>query len=142
MKPLSILFLRLSMGWLQVLWGIDKLVNVEHSVRVAESFYLGLGANATVQNVLGVLQVLLGVLLLVGFLRRYAYPAQTLIAAATALGVWKSIIDPWGWFLDGSNVLFYPSLIILAAALVLQAFQDDDPYTLDGRRQSGPDEPR
>lgn len=136
MKSLTLLFLRLSMGWLQVLWGLDKLTNVEHAVRVADAFYLGLGANAAVQYVFGGLQVLLGVLLLVGLFRRIAYPIQTVIAAATAVGVWKSIIDPWGWFLEGSNVLFYPSLIILAAALVLQAFQDDDAHSLDAKRQS------
>ena len=37
----------------------------------------------------------------------------------TSIGVWKSIVDPWGWFLDGSNVLFYPSAIIAAGALLL-----------------------
>ncbi|WP_156762900.1 DoxX family membrane protein [Woeseia oceani] len=134
MKTFAVLFLRVSMGWLQVLWGIDKLVNVEHGVRVSEAFYMGLGANATIQTVFGGLQVLLGVLLIVGLFRRVAYPAQTLIAAATALGVWKSIIDPWGWFLEGTNVLFYPSLIVLAAALVLQSFKDDDVLSLDSRR--------
>lgn len=56
------------------------------------------------------------------------------VAAATARGVWKSIVDPWGWFLEGSNVLLYPSLIVLAAALVLQTFQEEDPLSLDGRR--------
>jgi uncharacterized membrane protein YphA (DoxX/SURF4 family) len=135
MKAFAILFLRASMGWLQVIWGIDKLVNAEHGVRVAETFYLGFGANATLLSVFGVLQVLLGLLLIAGLFRRIVYPVQTLIAAATALGVWKSIVDPWGWFLAGSNVLFYPSLIILAAALVLQAFRVDDSLCIDSRRR-------
>ncbi len=135
MKAFSILFLRVSMGWLQMLWGIDKLVNVEHAVKVSEAFYMGLGANATLQAAFGALQVLLGLLLIAGLFRKVVYPVQTLIAAATALGVWKSIVDPWGWFLEGSNVLFYPSLIVLAAALVLQAFQDDDSLSLDSKRK-------
>lgn len=33
--------------------------------------------------------------------------------------------------LEGSNVLFYPSLIILTGAVVLWAFQDEDPLALD-----------
>jgi len=123
------------MGWLQVIWGVDKLVNVEHGVRVAEKFYAGVGANVTMLTVFGALQVLLGIVILLGLFRRIAYPVQTVIAALTAIGVWKSILDPWGWILDGSNVLFYPSLIILAAALVLQGFTDDDRYSLDARRQ-------
>ena len=44
----------------------------------------------------------------------------------TAIGVWKSILDPWGWVLEGSNVLFYPSAIVLSASLVLWAFMDED----------------
>ena len=119
------------MGWLQVLWGLDKIVNVEHSLRVAETFYLGVGAHADFLGVAGVLQIGLGILIVLGLLRRVAYPIQTVIAFVTALGVWKSIIDPWGWVLEGSNVLFYPSLIILGAALVLQAFQEEDPMSLD-----------
>lgn len=134
MKPLGLLLLRLSMGWLQVLWGLDKLVNVEHSVRVAESFYLGVGANATMLGVFGVAQIALGALIMLGLFRRFSYPLQTLIVLVTALGVWKSIVDPWGWVLEGSNVLFYPSLIILAGALVLQGFQADDELALDKRR--------
>jgi hypothetical protein len=42
------------------------------------------------------------------------------------LGVWKSIVDPWGWFLTGANTLFYPSLIIFAGVLILIAFADED----------------
>lgn len=134
MKPMGLLLLRLSMGWLMVLWGLDKLVNVEHSVGVAETFYLGVGANTTILGILGVAQVALGGLIMLGLFRRYAYPVLTLVVLATALGVWKSIIDPWGWVLEGGNVLFYPSLIILAAALVLQGFQTDDDLSLDRKR--------
>ena len=43
----------------------------------------------------------------------------------TALAVWKSILDPWGWFLEGSQVLFYPSIIILAGAMVLWGTMDE-----------------
>ncbi|MGI8672294.1 MAG: hypothetical protein ACR2LU_06765 [Luteitalea sp.] len=41
------------------------------------------------------------------------------ITAMTMAGVWRSIVDPWGLILAGSNALFYPSLIIFAAALGL-----------------------
>ena len=129
MKSVGLLLLRLSMGWLLVIWGIDKLVNVEHGVRVAETFYFGIGTQTAVLTAFGVIEILVGGLVMVGLLRKWAYPIQTLIALLTALGVWRSIIDPWGWFMEGTNALFYPSLIILAGALVLQGTQDED--TLD-----------
>ena len=132
MSRWGLLLLRVTTGWLLVLWGLDKLVNVEHGQRVAEAFYLGIGSQAFVQNIFGVAEILLGALVVVGLMRRFAYPVMFAILAITTLGVWQSIIDPWGWFLgDGSNVLFYPSAIIAAGALVLWGQMDQDEMTLD-----------
>lgn len=134
MKAWSLLLTRITLGWLLVLWGLDKLVNVEHSIRVADSFYFGIASGQQILSVFGVLEILLGLFVIVGFMRRYAYPIATVVLALTAVGVWRSIVDPWGWVLEGTNVLFYPSAIILAAALVLWGFQDEDRMTLDAKR--------
>ena len=133
MKRWGLFLLRVTTGWLLVMWGIDKLVNVGHGQRVAEAFYLGIGSQAVVQNVFGVLQIILGALVVLGLWRKRAYPVAFVILMVTALGVWKSIIDPWGWFLEGSNVLFYPSAIIAAAALLLWGTMDEDRMTLDAK---------
>jgi putative oxidoreductase len=134
MKSFGLFLLRVSMGWLLVLWGIDKLTNVEHSVRVAESFYFGIGSGATVLTAFGVAEILVGALVILGLLRKFVYPIQTLVAALTAIGVWKSIVDPWGWALEGTNALFYPSLIVFAGAIVLMGFMEEDALSLDARR--------
>ena len=133
MKRWGLLLLRVTTGWLLVMWGLDKLFNVEHGQAVAETFYLGIGSQAAVLNVLGVLQVILGALVVLGLWRRRAYPVAFVVLLITALGVWKSIIDPWGWFLDGSQVLFYPSAIIAAGALLLWGTIDEDEMTLDAK---------
>lgn len=134
MKAKSLLLLRISMGLLLILWGLDKLVNVEHAVRVSETFYLGILTGPALWSILGVLEVLLGLAVVAGLWRRYAYPALLIVTGASLLGVWRSIIDPWGWYLEGTNVLFFPSLIIFAAALVLLAFRDEDELSADARR--------
>lgn len=134
MKAKSLLFLRVSLGLLMVFWGLDKLVNVEHGIRVSEGFYLGLFSAPLLLKAFGVLQILLGLLIMAGVARTRLYPALLAITGATALGVWKSIVDPWGWVLEGSNVLFYPSLIIFAGSLVLWAFRDEDSLALDRSR--------
>lgn len=126
MKGRSLLFLRLSLGLLMLLWGVDKLVNVKHGLTVSEHFYLGAFNSETLLKVFGVVQMALGALILLGVARRYTYPALLAITGVTLLGVWKSVLDPWGWYMKGGNVLFYPSLIIFAAALVLWAFRDED----------------
>lgn len=137
MKSTSLLLLRASLGLLMLLWGADKLVNVEHGLQVSEGFYFGLFTSAVLLRAFGVLQILLGLLIVLGALRRVAYPALLLVTGATLVGVWRSIVDPWGWYLEGGNVLFFPSLIIFAAALVLFAHRDEDLLSVDGRRARG-----
>ena len=136
MKRWGLFLLRVTTGWLLVMWGLDKLVNVEHGQAVAEAFYLGIGTQAAVLNVLGVLQIILGALVVLGLWRRRAYPVAFIILLITALGVWRSIIDPWGWVLEGSQVLFYPSAIIAAGALLLWGAIDEDEMTLDAKMTS------
>lgn len=142
MKAIGICALRVATGWLLVLWGLDKIVDVEHGLRVTEAFYGGmLGNNASVHHVLGGLQVLLGVLVVLGLWRRLAYPVMFLLLAGTAIGVWKSILDPWGWVFEGANALFYPSAIILAGAATLWGAMDDDQFVLDRARREGREPP-
>ena len=135
MKPASLLLLRVSLGLLMLFWGADKLVNVQHGLVVSEAFYFGLFSSASLLKAFGVLQIVLGLLIVLGAARRIAYPALVVVTATTLVGVWRSVVDPWGWYLEGSNVLFFPSLIIFAAALVLAAHQAEDALSLDARRQ-------
>jgi putative oxidoreductase len=134
MKVISLLLLRVSLGLLMLLWGLDKLVNVEHGLRVSGSFYFGFFNSAALLQGFGVFQCVLGLLILLGIFGRFTYPVLLGITGVTLLGVWRSIVDSWGWYLEGSNVLFFPSLIIFAAALVLQAFRAEDLLSLDARR--------
>ncbi len=134
MKAWSLCLLRVSLGLLLVWWGLDKLVNVEHSVRVADTFYLGIGRAVWFLSAFGVFETALGLLVIIGKWRRFTYPVMLLILAVSGLSVWKSIIDPWGWIFEESNALFYPSLVILAGALVVWGFKDEDTMALDAPR--------
>lgn len=126
MKATSLLLLRVSLGLLMLIWGVDKLANVQHGLEVSQYFYFGAFNSASLLQGFGAVQMALGVLILLGLFRRIAYPVLLAITGVTLLGVWKSIVDPWGWYLRGANVLFYPSFIIFAASLVLWAFREED----------------
>ena len=134
-RAAALLALRLSLALLMLVWGADKFANPEHGVQVAAHFYGGLFGGRGMMPVLGALQLALGVLVALGVLRRWSYPALALVTGITMLGVWRSVVDPWGWWLEGANVLFFPSLIIFAAVLVLLAFRADDTIALDARRR-------
>lgn len=131
MKANTLLFLRITLGLLMLIWGVDKLVHVQHGVKVAETFYMGMATAPLFLHVFGALQMLLGLVIVLGYKRRIAYPILLVITGVTMLAVWRSVVDPWGWVLSGTNALFFPSLIIFAAAFVLFAFQVDDSKTLD-----------
>ena len=134
MKAGSLLALRVTIGWLNVIWGVDKLTDVEHGQAVAEAFYMGVGTGATFLTAAGVLQILLGLLVVVGLLRRFTWPLVALVNGATLLAVWKSIIDPWGFFLEGGNLVFYSSAVIFAGILVGWSHMDEDELSLDHKR--------
>ncbi len=116
-----------------VVWGLDKIVNPAHGTGVAERFYFGLFASESIMPALGVAQVGLGLALALGWIRRFTLPVLAAITGTTLIGVWRSVIDPLGLFLERTNLLFFPSLIIFAGVLVLFAFRDDDTLRV-GRR--------
>jgi uncharacterized membrane protein YphA (DoxX/SURF4 family) len=135
MQRNTLLLLRISLGGLMVYWGIDKLRNVSHGIGVAQKFYGGISVAAFGMQAFGVLQTVLGALIIVGAARRVAYPALLLVTGTTLLAVWQSIVDPFKLLMPGGNLIFYPSLIIFAGALVLIAFRDMDAVALDARRR-------
>ncbi|MFU4581422.1 DoxX family protein [Pseudomonas aeruginosa] len=133
MKTWTLVLLRISLGWLLVIWGADKVFNVEHGMAVANTFYFGFLAIESALRVAGALQILVGLAVVVGFARRWVYPIQVLLNGTSLLAVVQSVIDPWSWLFEGSNALFYPSLIIFAGSLLLIAFRDEDRLALDAR---------
>ncbi len=133
MKAWSLLGLRVSMGWLLVIWGADKIFNTAHGIAVAEKFYFGFLASDLLLPIAGLVQVLIGLAVVIGIFRKWVYGLQLLFNAASLLAVSASVIDPWGWYLGNTNALFYPSLIIFAASVLLIAFKGEDRLCLDSR---------
>jgi len=68
-----------------------------------------------------------------GLLRKLTYPALLAVTGLTLVGVWRSVLDPWGWVLEGTNALFFPSVIVFAGALVVYAFRGADVLAIDER---------
>lgn len=136
MKALSLFLLRITLGWLMVVWGVDKLSNVEHAQGLAESFYWGIGTGVGIQTVFGYLQVALGLLVVIGWLRWVTWPIMALVNGLTLAAVWESIFDPWGFVLEGGSLVFYSSTIIFAAILVGWAFMGQDRISVDARIES------
>ena len=134
MKAYSLLFLRVSTGLLVVMWGLIKIMKPEAAIGVSNKYYGGSVSMEALQMPWGALQVIVGLLVILGLMRRFAYPLQAAILCLGALAIWKYLLDPFGMYLlaEGDNqVLFFPSLAVAAATLVIWAFKDEDRVSLD-----------
>ena len=117
----TLLFLRASLGLLLVIWGVDKLRDSRHGLVVADKFYGGLVSSAALITAFGALEVVLGLAVAAGLGRRVTDPALLLITGTTLVAVWRSVLDPLGFVFAHTQLLFFPSLIIFAGALVVAA---------------------
>lgn len=138
MKAYSLLFLRVATGLLLVIWGLVRVIKPEVGAHVSETYYAGLGAAHAIQLGWGAILLVVGLLTIAGLWRRVAYTAQAVVLVFGALSIWKYLLDPFGmWLLDreSSQILFFPSLGMAAASLVLLAFVEDDRLSLDRLRR-------
>jgi len=140
LRPLSLLLLRLGTGLLLILWGGLRLTMPEAGPGLADKYYGGLASASTVQVGFGALEVALGLLVALGLWRRVAYPAQAVLLILATLMIGKYLLDPLGmWLLDkeDAQILFFPSITLAAASLVLVAFRAEDGWSLDSRLRRG-----
>jgi putative oxidoreductase len=138
MKSFVLLLLRISVGLLIVWWGLDKIVDPAHGLAVSDRFYGGLLTWPALMPIFGGVQTLAGLLFMVGLFRRVVDPLVLLLNTASLLGVWRSIVDPWGWYMEGTNALFFPSLTVFAASLLFLAIHNEETLVLDRRRSGHP----
>lgn len=133
-KAASLLFLRVSTGLLCMIWGLIRIAEPAAGVGVNSKYYGGFLADVSWQVPWGALMLIVGALTILGLFRKYVYPLQAAILCMGALAIWKYLLDPLGMYLldrETSQVLFFPSLGIAAATLVLLAFRSDDAFALD-----------
>lgn len=133
-KALSLAFLRIATGLLLVLWGVIRIGNPDAGTHVSDKYYLGLLSHEGLQRPIGIAEAVLGGLVVIGLFRRVTLPIQAIVLVAGAAAIWRYLLDPLGLYLLDAvsrQVLFFPSLGMAAASLLLLAFQDEDKYSLD-----------
>lgn len=76
MKAISLLLLRLSTGIYLMLWGFMKLAAKDRAVGVSEKYYDGLLSGDFVNYSVGAIEMLIGLLVVLGLFRSIAYMGQ------------------------------------------------------------------
>ena len=135
-KAASLLLLRIGTGLLLVLWGALRVFSPTAGPGLANKYYGGFLDLQSLQIGFGVAELIIGLLVVVGLFRRISYTLQALILVPGAFVLWRYLLDPMGMYLldkESSQILFFPSITIAAATLVLLAFREEDRWSLDHR---------
>lgn len=119
---LSLLLLRLSVFLVMFMWAIDKFINPGHAAKVYESFYYIGGLGNAVMYVIGAMEMVILLLFLAGYKKKYTYGAVLVLHAVSTLSSFKQYLAPF----DGPNLLFFAAWPMLAACLALFLLRDQD----------------
>lgn len=135
LAKIALLIMRIGTGMLLVLWGGVRLLSDGMGTNLANKYYGGVGADGTLQLVYAGIEVTLGVLVVLGILRRFTLVGSAIILVGGVIPIWRHFLDPYGQYLfaspDEANLLFFPSLTVAGAALALIALRDMDTLALD-----------
>jgi uncharacterized membrane protein YphA (DoxX/SURF4 family) len=132
--------LRVSLGVFLLLWGVEKFVIPEVTVRIWGAFY-GVGLAAALVPLVGALESALALAVTVGIWRRVTYGLGLLLHAVSVAATWRQLLDPWGLRSGGApNHLFLAGVPVLAAFVTLYLMRDRDGWTVDDwlRRSRAP----
>jgi len=135
-QSITLAVLRVSLGLLLFWWGLSKIVVPVKGVKISDKFYGGYFSFDSLQYAFGYVQVIVGLCVIFGFMKRYAVPTQLIITGGSSLAIWNALLDPFALYLPVAKVapvqhLFYPSMIALAGAAVMIALRDHDVFSVD-----------
>ena len=134
-KAISLFLLRFSTGIYLVLWGIDKLINAARAVGLSDRFYGGLVSSETLIPMIGIVQIVVGLTVVLGLLRKFSYTAQLGLYLIGILPIIGYILDPFAAYLvETAHLTWFPSTTLLFASAIIIVFKEFDTISLDHKR--------
>ena len=132
MKAVALFLLRLVTGLYLLAWSAMKLIDTGSAIRISDELYGGLFSNPVVQHGLGALGGVLGLFVILGFLRGFTYLAQALVLALGVGVLAKTHAAPvdLAGGIDLTTALV-PYLALFVAAVVPLLAKADDFLSLD-----------
>lgn len=122
----ALLFLRLGVFIVILMWTLDKFFNPGHAAGVFENFYGLSGWGPTIFMIIGALELLLLIGFVIGYKKKVTYGLIFIIHAVSTISSWKQYLDPF------NNLLFFAAIPMLAACWALFSLRDKDThFTLD-----------
>lgn len=119
---LSLLLLRLGVFIVMFMWTIDKFINPGHAAKVYEKFYYIAGMESAVMYVIGAIEIIILLMFLAGYMKKYTYGAVLIFHAVSTLSSFRQYVAPF----EGPNLLFFAAWPMLAACIALFLLRDQD----------------
>jgi putative oxidoreductase len=133
--PLALLFLRLGVFIVMLMWTLDKLVRPEHAAKVFEKFYF-LSPSTGLLYLFGVVELVLVLAFVAGYMKRWTYGAVLVLHTLSTLASFGKYLDPW------PNLLFFAAWPMLAACFALYYLREADTLLVLDRMREPPPEVR
>lgn len=126
---LSLLSLRVTVFLVMFMWTIDKFINPAHAIKLYENFYYIAGLETVLMYLIGTIEIVILLLFLIGYKRRYTYGAVLLFHTVSTLSAFKQYLAPF----EGPHLLFFAAWPMLAACFTLFLLRDQDNRLSIGR---------
>lgn len=120
--PVALLALRLGIAALIIPWGIDKLINPQHAAAVFQFFYFIPNLPTDASLALGIAQLAIVGLFLLGLFKTVTYGAVLAMHAVSTFSAWMIYLDPF----KDTNLLFFAAWPALAACFALFLLRRED----------------
>ncbi|MFT5571116.1 MAG: putative oxidoreductase [Cryomorphaceae bacterium] len=117
-----LLFLRLSVALVLIMWTIDKFVNPAHATGVFAHFYFIPGIEGSLMMMVAAAEVLLIALFVAGRYKKVTYLLVLIIHTVSTLTPYAHYLDPF----KTPNLLFFAAWPMLAACYALYVLRDED----------------
>ena len=128
--PLVLLFLRVGVFIVMLMWTLDKLVKPEHAANVLKKFYLISGLDPGMLLAIGMVELVIILGFVAGFMKRWTYGIVLLLHAISTLSSFGNYMNPW------TNLLFFAAWPMLAACFALYYLRDADTLWVVEKRAS------
>lgn len=128
----ALLILRLSLGLFLLLWALEKFILPQTTEQIWSNFYQ-IPISGAIVTILAILQTLLAIAFIVGFLRSITYGIALGINGITFISTWRQLLDPWGLASGAAiNHLFLAGIPVLAGFITLYILHPWDTWSIDG----------
>lgn len=133
MKAISLLLFRLITGGFLIAWSGSKILDTDRAIAFSDTLYMGYASTATLQHGLAALGAVLGIFVVLGFLRNFSYGVQALVLAVGIAALARVTIVPPVDLASGieAAIILTPGLALFFLTLALLVWRNDDAIALD-----------